>query len=666
VPPNRLPHARRLSKAAKLVLTVGALVLLVGAGSGAYLMVGRGLRNIRTDLVTHVVHREKLLLTIVERGALESAENNDIVCRVKAGTKNSTVATTIKWVIDDGSHVKRGDLLVDLDDSGLQEQLKTQKITMDTAEGKKIQAEEAYKIVQSQNESDLKSAEITLQLAKLDLKKYADGDYPQALKQILGDISMSESDVEQQRDRSAWALRMMKKGYYTSSQAQAEQSKLDGYELILKKNMEIKRVLTDYTKEREITFRTNAVAEAERALERTKAQASAKEIQARTDRETNKSIYEQERKRYEEVEEEIRKCRVYSPQDGLVVYYIPEQSRFGSGTQQSIVAQGEPVREGQKLMRIPDLHKMLVNTKVHEALVSRVRGEITQPTGFGDCVNAALSSNPGVLTQVLGLFAFSDSRDQFKEYETRVVRKGQDAQVRIDAYPDRALPGHVKSVATVASQQDWMTADVKTYQTMVAIDEEVENLKPGMSGEVTIFINDALQNVLTVPLQGIVGTPSMGSHRKVFVLTPEGAVEERDVVVGLSNDRMAEIRSGLEEGEQVILNTRAVLGEKSKLKPATARGGPEDTSSEFGDKSGEKKKGARGKGGFGPNGFPGKGGPDGFPGGPDGGPGGMKGFNGMPPGDFQKRAQEAPGKPAAAAPDKGREAPKAKGSDVAG
>src|SRR4051794_24965303 len=85
VPPNRLPHARRLSKAAKLVLTVGALVLLVGAGSGAYLMVGRGLRANRTDLVTHQVRREKLLLTIVERGALESAENNDIVCRVKAG-----------------------------------------------------------------------------------------------------------------------------------------------------------------------------------------------------------------------------------------------------------------------------------------------------------------------------------------------------------------------------------------------------------------------------------------------------------------------------------------------------------------------------------------------------------------------------------------------------
>ena len=60
----------------------------------------------------------------------------------------------------------------------------------------------------------------------------------------------------------------------------------------------------------------------------------------------------------------------------MVVYYVSEQSRYGSGSQQSIIAQGEPVKEGQKLMRIPDLRRMLVNTKVHEAMVSRVHGDV--------------------------------------------------------------------------------------------------------------------------------------------------------------------------------------------------------------------------------------------------------------------------------------------------
>src|SRR5438128_9788138 len=43
----------------------------------------------RTDLLYHRVHREPLELTVVERGALESADNRDVVCRVRAGTKAS-------------------------------------------------------------------------------------------------------------------------------------------------------------------------------------------------------------------------------------------------------------------------------------------------------------------------------------------------------------------------------------------------------------------------------------------------------------------------------------------------------------------------------------------------------------------------------------------------
>ena len=57
----------------------------------------------------------------------------------------------------------------------------------------------------------------------------------------------------------------------------------------------------------------------------------------------------------------------------MVVYCVPEQARKGGGAQQSIIAQGEPVREGQQLLQIPDLRHMRVNARVHEALVASVR-----------------------------------------------------------------------------------------------------------------------------------------------------------------------------------------------------------------------------------------------------------------------------------------------------
>jgi HlyD family secretion protein len=544
---------------------VGALMgLLLLVGGAGYSLLGSGFHSSRMDLATHVVHSGPLQLSIVERGTLESANNNDIVCHVKAGAKGTTIASQIKWVIEEGAQVKQGDVLVTLDDSGLQEQLKAQKITVDSAEAASIQADENLKIVQSQNESDIQTFKVAIELAELDLHKYREGEYLQTRKDILGRMKKADSTLQMQQDRTAWAKRMVTKNYMTRSQAQAEQSLLVADEIDLQRVQEELRVLEDYTKKRTDTDLRTKLAEAKRALRRMEKQAKAKEVQAATDQKAKGSIYLQELAHYQEIEEVIRKCTIVAPQDGLVVYYIPDQARFGGGSQLSIIAQGEPVREGQKLMRIPDLHHMVVNTRVHEALVSRVHGERFEPTGFGERLRAALGTCPDLFTRLIAEQAFSEMREKFHDSEQRLVSNGLPAALRVDAIPDRILRGHVRTVATVSSQQDFLSADVKVYQTMVAIDDQVEGLKPGMSAEVTIMIDDQLEHVLGVPLQAIVGSVELGMERKCFVLDSAGQPEERTIVVGLSNEQMAEIKSGLQEGDEVILNPKALLDDKAK------------------------------------------------------------------------------------------------------
>jgi hypothetical protein len=167
-------------------------------------------------------------------------------------------------------------------------------------------------------------------------------------------------------------------------------------------------------------------------------------------------------------------------------------------------------------MQIPDLTHMLVNTKVHEALVSHVHA-------------------------------------------------GQPAVIRADSFPDHRLRGHVDTISNTSSQLDFWSADVKVYITKVAIDEPLEGLKPGMSAEVTITIGDVLEHVLTVPIQAIIGSAELGKTRKCFVMTSEGPVE-RDVVIGMSNDKMVEIRDGLKEGEEVVLNPKVLVGETMKTR----------------------------------------------------------------------------------------------------
>src|SRR5262249_7943208 len=158
-----------------------------------------------------------------------------------------------------------------------------------------------------------------------------------------------------------------------------------------------------------------------------------------------------------------------------------------------------------------------------------------------DTLRGAMMFTPDGLSRLLGEHAVVDLRDRMRDYEMKRIHDGMRATVRIDAFHDHVLQGHVKSVATVASQQDWMTAGVKLYQTMVSIDESREGLKPGMSAEVTIYVEGTGEQVLTVPLQAVVGGAEMGRLRKIFVMdgiTPR----ERDVTLGLSNERVVEVK----------------------------------------------------------------------------------------------------------------------------
>jgi multidrug resistance efflux pump len=540
-------------------------VLLLAGGGLAYALLHRPSHAAHADLELHRVGYERLELSIAQRGDLEPARSSDLECRVRAGTSNSTIATTIKWVIDEGTQVRgprpgvpTGDLLVELDDSGLQEQLKVQRVAVEKARSDMVQAEEAYKIVLSQNDGDRKAAETQLELAALDLmkytgldkaavlrpetlarlhrelaqaargarrparelaaedlKRYKTGDYLAALKDSMGQVESAETDLSQEEDREAWAYRMVKKGYQTPSQAQAETTKRESYQLALNKTVLALDVLVKYTKVSQLTQYLTALEEARRALDRVTAQAHAKEVQARTDRDTKRTVWELESARRDTYAADIAKCKIYAPHDGMVLYHVPEQVRSGNGSQQSIVAQGEPVREGQKLIELPDLAHLQVSVRIHEAVVTH-------------------------------------------------VRPGQPAQVRVDAIPELVLHGRVRSVATFASQVGWSQADVRAYITKVTIDPQdtaALDLKPGMSAQVTISGDEGAAPVLTVPTAAIVGGSELGSERKVLVMTADGP-EERAVTVGASNGHLAEIKSGLSEGDEVVVNPAAVLHEE--------------------------------------------------------------------------------------------------------
>ncbi len=572
----------------------------------------------RPDLLTHKVRYELLPVTIVERGTLESSDNREVICRVKAGSRG-TFASTIKWVIDDGTMVVKGQLLMELDDSALQDQYRAQSIVVEKAKAEWERADSDYVIVQKQGESDIATAVAALSVAELDVEKFIGfrsdpaldpfgavvggtgslaerGEYRQKYDDVSGRLKLAESDLEAYRDRFAWAERSVKLGYLTASQAKVEQSKYAGATDNLEKLQKEKYILETFLRQRELTDLISKLEVARIGLERVNRQDAAKRSQADSVRRTARSVYLQELEKLKDNEDQIRECKLHSPQDGMVVYFKPESSRFGSSNQ-NLIAVGEQVREGQKLMRIPDLRRMQVNTKVHEAMVSRIRGDDRRGTGFFDALRTGMILNPDGFSRLVSQSesSLTTLRERYRDQEYTLASEGQKATVRVDAFPDRVLPGHVRLVAPVASQADFMSADVKVYQTLVTIDESVPGLKPDMSAEVTIQVDPPTEPVLAVPLQAVVGGAEGGTKRRVFVLGAFGPAE-KEVVLGAFNDKMVEVREGLSDGDVVVLNPKVLLGD-SKAKTRDEADAPSRGKGGGGDKKGKggEKKGGSGK-----------------------------------------------------------------------
>jgi len=509
-----LPKARRGKKTFGFVAPL-VLILLVASSAGAY-YVFRGPAD-RTDLSTAVVELRDLQLKVVERGTMEAKDNHDVKCTVKAGSRG---AAKIKTVVDNGTMAQVGDLLVEIDDSYLVEQATTKRIDRLKALSEKIAAEELYPVKVK-----------AIELAKKQLEQWIKGDFPQTLHGMEGDIQTSQSSVLQQEDRTAWAARMVKKKYMTASQEEAEQANLTGNKLTLQQNEEKKKVLVEYTDPvKRQTFENNIK------------EALVAERTAFATMEATKAVFDQQDSLYNDLLTQISQCKVKAPYAGIVVYSVPEQTRFGAGSSQSIIAQGEPVQDGQKMLSIPDLSHMRVRVRIHEAFISH-------------------------------------------------MRTGLKATVRIDALPGRLLRGSVVQVAGVAAQQDWMSPDVKVYECLVEIDGTLseKNLKPGLSAVCTIFAEDIkVDHVVAVPIQAVVSPLERGGKSRCFVKTPKGP-EAREVELGLSDGTYIEIKSGLEAGDVLVMNPRILISDKEKK--ITAR--DEDKGGPGGEKgkSGKSKRG---------------------------------------------------------------------------
>lgn len=125
------------------------------------------------------------------------------------------------------------------------------------------------------------------------------------------------------------------------------------------------------------------------------------------------------------------------------------------------------------------------------------------------------------------------------------VQIGAAATMRLDAFPDREIPGVVLATAPAAREQGGATVFSTTIALTLPDDLDI---RPGMNTDVTI-VTEERDNVLLIPQRAI---RTVGNRAFVQVLR-DGVPVEQEVILGYRSSGQAEVVSGLSDGDRIVL-----------------------------------------------------------------------------------------------------------------
>src|ERR1700728_712101 len=141
------------------------------------------------------------------------------------------------------------------------------------------------------------------------------------------------------------------------------------------------------------------------------------------------------------------------------------------------------------------------------------------------------------------------------EAYVRYIRVGDPVDVHVPSL-NRTFPGKVARFSVDVQ------SDTRTMHTEVDVANPQRVMLPGLYADADLNL-DEKQNIPTVPVQALNRT---GEKITVLVVSPDGALEERTVQVGILTSNDAEIVSGLKEGEEVVMSDRSGLKPGQKVR----------------------------------------------------------------------------------------------------
>ena len=524
-----------LGLARRFLLILISVVVVVAIGAFGFLrqiVGGSNNSNPRTGLFT--VERDDLTITVTVSGSTKASQTIDIRSEVYG-------EATIISLIPEGTYITQedvnaGKLLVELDSSSLKERLKEEEKGLASDEARLTEEQENYHIQQNQNESDITAAQLAVKFGLMDLQKYLgetaaqkvvekasmdpnsnfditsllanndpndpnslSGGSSQQLKQLKDAILLAEGQLEKANDVLEGTQKLYDANYVSVLDLKGDKLDVERFRIQRESAVEALKLYRHYDFPKEAERYLSDYKEAERELVRMRARARSRMAQAQARLSNAEEDVAESREDVQRRTKQVDACTIRAPAPGLVVYGTsgePWRER-----ERGPIQEGGKVYQRQTIISLPNTSEIIVEIRVHETSVDK-------------------------------------------------VRPGQHATITVDAFPDKTFQGEILKVAPLPdSQQGFLNPDVKVYTTKVSMEGSQDFVRPGMSAKVEILV-DQLDDVLIVPIQAVV----IREGKKLCYVMASDTPQPRAVSTGAFNDIFVEIISGLEEGEQVLLN----------------------------------------------------------------------------------------------------------------
>lgn len=472
------------------ILGVALLVIVVGLAY-ASLQSGRREKTGSHAFPTVTVQKGPLEISITETGTIHPREQ--IILK-----NEMDQSATILSIVPEGSHVTKGDLLVELDATTWEDALVERRIRLQNSKAEWISAEENLAVVQNQAQADIEAAELKLRFAHEDLKKYHEGEFPKQLNELEAKITIAQEELSKAEQDYTWSKKLFEEKYLSKSQLQQDEIAFKKAELNVKLARENFDLFKVYTHKRQLDQLESDVSQAELALERVQRKGRANEAEADARLQAAHAEYEEDRARVKRLEKEIAKSKIHAPINGVVLYATSVEDDWRRDEEPIEV--GTTIRERDEIIYLPTASAYNVDIKVPEVNLNKIHKDLP-------------------------------------------------VEIRVDALQGRTFQGKVSAISPVPdSDRRSLNPNLKVYNVEIEVSGGNEHLRNGMSCKAEILIRD-FEEAIYVPVQSVV---RRGNQPMVYLVDHE-SYRPHGVELGLDDNINVVIEEGLSGGELVML-----------------------------------------------------------------------------------------------------------------